>query len=127
MEAADELETVVEAVRVAVRLRSLRAVARQIGMSPTGLRGVLEGVSPYDKTRDRLRAWYAREQGLDSLPAAATADMILSLVRGVPDRPAGALMVLDAVEAAYTAGHVQPPNWLVPVRARLATQREKPA
>lgn len=124
MEAADELETVIEAARVAVRLRSLRTVARQIGMSATGLRGVLDGTSPYDKTRDKLRSWYAREHGLDRLPTAAAADMILSLVRNVPNRKAGAQLILDAVEAAHAAGSVPPPEWLAPVRARLSPPLE---
>lgn len=127
MEAADELDTVIEAARGAVRRRSLRTVAREIGMSPTGLRGLLDGASPYDKTRDRLRAWYAREEGLDRLPTAAAADMILSLVRGVPNRSAGAHLVLDAVEAAHAAGSVPPPQWLAPVRARLSPPPAEPS
>ena len=118
-EQSQELAVVVEAVRAAVRQRSLRAVARQIGMSPTGLRGVLDGAEPYGRTRDKLRAWYALEQGLERLPVAAAADIIVMLVRDVPSRKAGVRHVLDAIETVHVAGRVPVPTWLPPVRVRL--------
>src|SRR3954462_11299295 len=37
---------------------SLRGVAREIGMSPTGLKKFLMGTAPYSPTLRRLRKWY---------------------------------------------------------------------
>ena len=114
-----ELSSIRDAVRIAVRQRSLRAVARQIGMSPTGLQGVLDGAIPYGKTRDKLATWFAIEQGLEGLSVETAANIILMLVRRVPSRRAGARRVLDAVEEAHAAGDVAVPTWLEPVRERL--------
>ena len=43
-----------------VRETSLREVARDVGMSYSGLHSFLRGGEPYLRTRERLRAWYLR-------------------------------------------------------------------
>src|SRR5829696_4863004 len=55
------VETLREAARTFMDATSLRQAARDIGMSPTGLRGFLDGAAPYVKTERKLRAWYLRE------------------------------------------------------------------
>lgn len=55
------VETLREAARTYMDATSLRQAARDIGMSPTGLRGFLDGAAPYVKTERKLRAWYLRE------------------------------------------------------------------
>src|SRR3954471_22189202 len=54
----------VEQVRASASVRvgrtSLRAVAREIGMSPSGLKKFLRGASPYSPTVRRLQRWYVQ-------------------------------------------------------------------
>jgi hypothetical protein len=52
----DELR---EAIIEAVAASGLRAVARQVRMSPTGLNKFIQGASPYNPTIRRLRLWHA--------------------------------------------------------------------
>jgi hypothetical protein len=46
-----------------VERTSLRAVASQVGMSPTGLSKFLDGAAPYQQTVGKLEAWYLQHQG----------------------------------------------------------------
>ena len=55
------VETLREAARLYVDATSLRHAARDIGMSPTGLRGFIDGADPYVKTTRKLTEWYVRE------------------------------------------------------------------
>ena len=53
--------TLRQAARLYVDATSLRHAARDIGMSPTGLRGFIDGADPYVKTTRKLTEWYIRE------------------------------------------------------------------
>jgi hypothetical protein len=53
--------TLRQAARLYVDATSLRHAARDIGMSPTGLRGFIDGADPYVKTTRKLSEWYIRE------------------------------------------------------------------
>ncbi len=77
-----DLELVRNAVFTAIEVRSLRAVARSIGMSPGGVTHFLEGAQPYRRTRHKLVSWYARVgQG----EARAVQDVLIDqLVETVP-------------------------------------------
>jgi hypothetical protein len=55
------VETLREAARLYVDATSLRNAARTIGMSPTGLRGFVDGADPYIKTTRKLTEWYVSE------------------------------------------------------------------
>lgn len=46
----------------AIQESSLRHVASQVGMSPTGLKKFVMGTAPYSPTLRRLRVWYLRSQ-----------------------------------------------------------------
>lgn len=56
-------EAKLDVIRAALHQRieetSLRATAIEVGMSPTGLREMIEGATPYKKTVDRITTWYA--------------------------------------------------------------------
>ena len=55
----DDLERLRVAVRSRVGRSTLRAVAREVRMSPTGLRNFIDaGTAPYAPTIERLRIWY---------------------------------------------------------------------
>ena len=86
-----------EAVTIRVQATSLRSVARQVGMSPSGLDKFLSGAMPYQKSRRRLFDWLHRER--DNLGADLTVDGVAaalgSLVRDLPpDRRGRALDTL---------------------------------
>ncbi|HEX9939764.1 MAG TPA: hypothetical protein VGB15_21695, partial [Longimicrobium sp.] len=55
------LERLRETVRLRVEATSLRAVARQVGMSPSGLEKFLAGGTPYAGSRQKLQDWWERE------------------------------------------------------------------
>jgi hypothetical protein len=60
---------VVSALRAAVVHRiertSLRQVAREVGVSPSGLDKFVNGATPYQKTRRKLEAWSTRRAASD--------------------------------------------------------------
>lgn len=47
------------AMSEAVAEFGLRAMAREVAMSPSGLKKFLDGGEPYTKTRQRLELWYS--------------------------------------------------------------------
>jgi hypothetical protein len=55
-------ERIRELVRTRVEETSLREVALDIGMSFSGLHSFLRGGEPYQRTREKLTAWYARSR-----------------------------------------------------------------
>lgn len=80
------LPEIVEAVAEQVERTSLRAVARQVGMSASGISKVLAGALPYSKSMRKLEAWHIRHlesgAGVSEVPSPATtaaAIRILSL------------------------------------------------
>jgi hypothetical protein len=105
----------VEVFRTAARQRtdaaSLRAVARQVGMSPSGLSKFLDGASPYAKTLARLRAWYLwqHENPATLSPQEALAALQL-LVAGAPmnRRPEAAQAAVSALRDIFDH---DPPAW----------------
>jgi hypothetical protein len=91
-------------VRNALEIRraetSLRATAREVGLSPTGLSQLLQSATPYRRTVQRLLAWYANWLGARGSRDVATEHALSVLLDRVPpDRKADArkdvLEVLD--------------------------------
>jgi hypothetical protein len=105
-----------EAVTIRVQATSLRSVARQVGMSPSGLDKFLMGGMPYQKSRRKLFDWLSRERG--NLGAEHTVDgvaaALASLVRDLPpDRREKALgALLDTLRGLYDAHTDHAPGWL---------------
>jgi hypothetical protein len=54
----ESIEVLRSAAAQRVEDTSLRGAAREIGMSPTGLKKFLLGTAPYSPTLRRLRRWY---------------------------------------------------------------------
>lgn len=114
---ADELDEIREALRHAVHTRSLRSVAREVGVSPTGLYGVIKGAEPYSKTYEKLVLWYAGylaevpSQGEPS--PAALAGLLRTLLRRVPQREQhrAFVRVLKGFRDAFEIGGVERPAW----------------
>jgi hypothetical protein len=103
---------------------SLRQVAREIGMSPTGLKKFLGGTAPYSSTLRRLRAWYVRyaaEQKSEVEPVDASAALSLLMHDlGAEPRRHAALHVLDAVGSGYDESGRPKPDWLSDLRTQFA-------
>jgi hypothetical protein len=107
-----EWERYRRAVRDAVARSTLRGVALQVGMSPTGLQKFLDGANPYGKTRERLRFWYFREAGFSTYAVEDAAYILRRLVGTLPAPDHGVAGVLDAVEAAYQRAGMMAPEWV---------------
>jgi hypothetical protein len=113
-----------EAVTIRVQATSLRSVARQVGMSPSGLDKFLAGAMPYQKSRRRLFDWLHRER--DNLGADLTVDGVAaalgSLVRDLPpDRRGRALdTLLETLHALYDEHSEMSPPWLAEITQKAA-------
>ena len=113
-----------EAVTIRVQATSLRSVARQVGMSPSGLDKFLAGGMPYQKSRRKLFDWLHRER--NNLGADLTVDGIAaalgSLVRDLPpDRREVSLhALLDTLQDLYTTHTETAPAWLGEIMERVA-------
>ena len=114
------IETLREAARLYVDATSLRHAAREIGMSPTGLRGFIDGADPYVKTTRKLTEWYVREiQNRNAELSAESAGAALSLLikHFPPAQREGVLNeVLDALDRKCRETQTPRPAWLVDMR-----------
>lgn len=125
-ESAAELARIRNALRSAIERLTLRAVALQVGMSPTGLQQFVAGSSPYGKTRQKVRAWYYREAGFASIPAQDAAFLLRRLVGTLPEPDAGVARLLHCVEEAYATAGMFAPGWIAEVRSALAPASASP-
>ena len=118
---AASLDTLREAARLFVDATSLRQAARAIGMSPTGLRGFLDGADPYVKTARKLAEWYVREaQREHAVLTAETAAAALDLLtRYLPvhRRDAASAELVAVLHRHSVHGSAEPPAWLAELRA----------
>ena len=108
----DQLRAVVMARMANV---SLRGVAREVGMSPSGLQKFVDGSVPYLPTRQKLERWYVREasRGEAEMSADVAAAALGVLVSELtPARRRGVVRrLVREVRAAYDA-EGPPPPWL---------------
>ena len=81
----DEL---VRALAAAVRVRSLRQVAREVGISPTGLAKILRGSEPMRSTIAKVELWRVREAAMSPEPRSDDVRMMaaraLARADGIP-------------------------------------------
>lgn len=111
-----------QAVRLAIAGSTLRAVAREIGMSPSGLQNFLDGAAPYGKTKEKLRFWYFRRAGFSNYAVEDAAYILRRLVSSLPAPDHGVVAVLDAVESSYQRAGMYPPEWVRLMRHQLDTK-----
>ena len=100
---------------------SLRRVAREIGMSPTGLKKFLLGTAPYSPTLRRLRKWYLQYGG-DHAGAVNQEEVGHALAVLTQDLPPGARRmatdrVLDSLGQGYDVSGRERPRWVAELRA----------
>lgn len=107
--ATELIPTIRELVLRQVEATSLRNVANQIGMSPSGLSKFMNGAAPYQKTVGKLESWYLRARTGSSeapLDAGTVAMALRTLARVVsPSRRNGFVAeVMDRLQAASQPG-----------------------
>lgn len=107
-----------------VRATSLRRVAREIGMSPTGLRKFLNGSEPYSPTLHRLRTWYL-QYAAESHPQVSAQDASAALAVLTHDLPPSSRRnaadgVLDTVARGYERSGRSRPAWVAELRQSYA-------
>lgn len=112
------IEAIREAARLAAEASSLRRVARQMGLSPMGLKNFLDGRSPYAATRRKLTVWFVRhgtEGGVDEDVARGALSLML---QGLPDAgyEPGTQRLLAEVEDIHRTFGTQPPAWVRQLR-----------
>ena len=111
-----------EVAAARVENTSLRGVAREIGMSPMGLRNFIRGTDPYSPTLRRLRNWYVRyaaaRAGTVHMEDATAALSVLVHDLDTAPRQRAALTVLDAVGLGYEQSGVAKPEWVAELRTR---------
>ncbi|HEX2094230.1 MAG TPA: hypothetical protein VHG28_17635 [Longimicrobiaceae bacterium] len=109
----DELRQVILA-RLATM--SLRGVARDVGMSPSGLQKFVDGSIPYLPTRQKLERWYVRESarsGGEMSAEVALAALYLLLNDLPPGRRRPVFRgLVAALETAYDGVDNPRPEWL---------------
>ena len=117
------LDRMRETVAIRVQSTSLRSVARQVGMSPSGLEKFLGGGTPYVRGRQKLQDWWERDgsKPRSDLTAASVETAIGSLVRDLPpaERPGAIRLLIDTLRAMYDdAPGAAPPAWLADLAGR---------
>jgi hypothetical protein len=116
---AVSIDVIRAAVRTAIENSSVRQVARDVGMSPTGLTMALEAENPRAATMRKLREWYVRwaatERAIDPISVRAALDLLLG------DLPARARdsfaeRLLSEIEDLYRASRLKVPEWVTSLR-----------
>lgn len=122
--AAPDRRSLVESIRGAARLAieatSLRAVARDVGMSPMGLKHFVAGTQPYSATYRKLLAWYAVHQadaGGSSVESVRAGLQLMTNDLPEPSRGEGIAILLAAAWTHRAEIGVRQPGWLVALRA----------
>ena len=108
--------TLRQAASRSVSAASLRQVAREVGMSPSGLQKFLSGSSPYSTTRKKLERWYGRAgPPPDDHSVRAAVDV---LVHDLPpvERVEATDRILVAVEQSRGG---KPLRWVKQLRSQL--------
>jgi hypothetical protein len=110
------LERLRETVRLRVEATSLRAVARQVGMSPSGLEKFLAGGTPYAGSRQKLQDWWEREgsRPRPEVSAQGIEVAVGALVRDLPPefRAEAIERLIRALRDVYDEQHAEHPVWL---------------
>lgn len=107
---------------------SLRQAARETGMSPTGLRKVLDGTRLHASTERKLVSWYmrhvAQQGGWGALDADTAAAALELLTAGIPPGQRQALVdaFLAMAEDGYRKANLPIPAWIESLRGGETAQ-----
>jgi transcriptional regulator with XRE-family HTH domain len=124
------LERLRETVATRVQSTSLRSVARQVGMSPTGLEKFLSGGTPYSRSRQKLQEWAEREGGRPSsdMTVEGVEVAIGALVRDLPaeHRLEAIRRLVRSLRQVYGLQAGAAPEWLDRLAATWLDEDEWP-
>lgn len=104
-----------ELVRRATETRSILAVAKELGISHTGLKYFLDGGTPRSAVTAKLRHWVMRTSSADSRDRALAAELAFeTLIESLPTagRAKAVRSLLTALAAAYEGAGDPIPTWL---------------
>lgn len=107
---------------------SLRQAARETGMSPTGLRKVLEGSKLHASTERKLVSWYMRHTAqhgdVGALDPDTAAAAIALLTEGMSHAQQRLLVeaFLKMVEEGYRRSETPVPGWVEALRRDLLAE-----
>lgn len=122
------IEHLRDAVAARAENTSLRNVAREIGMSATGLKKFLLGTAPYTPTLRRLRSWYVQYAAVQSgevqLEDASAAINVLLHDLPPAARRRMASRMIDALALGYLETGKDRPGWLSDLQSRHAGEEE---
>ena len=110
------ITTLRRAVEGSVSATSLRQVAREVGMSPSGLRKFLSSASPYSATRRKLERWYVRRGSAPDVHSALAALEVLVLDLPPAERIRAIEQIVDGLERSRTG---KLPGWIKQLRSQL--------
>ena len=115
-----------ETAAARVENTSLRSVAREIGMSPTGLKKFLQGTAPYSPTLRRLRNWYVQYAAVQSgnvglEDAYAALNVLVHDLAPDPRRDTAGCL-LECVGRGYDQSGKARPSWMTELQSRLAEE-----
>lgn len=104
-----------DAVALEVARRSLRGAAREIGISPNGLRNFLNGAEPRAGTRAKLERWLAARGGRAHRPNLGQLVRLLGEIGA--DLPPGQLArlardITALLQEAYESRRLPAPAWI---------------
>lgn len=120
-----------ETAAARVENTSLRSVAREIGMSPTGLKKFLQGTAPYSPTLRRLRSWYVQyaavQDGNVGLEDATAALNVLVHDLAPDPRQVTAGCLLECVGRGYDQSGKARPGWMSELQTRFAEAPGEPS
>lgn len=116
------------AVAFAIEHQGMRPVARQVGMSPMGLRNVSRGHKLHEATWTKLREWYGREVEKQKQVQLQAAPVLLELllrhvVPALRDKVRRALV--EDVGRIYGEAALPVPSWLTTLPDALRAYEEE--
>jgi transcriptional regulator with XRE-family HTH domain len=109
---------------------SLRRVAREVGMSPNGLRDFLHGATPRSATRLKLEGWLAAQGKVTRPPNVGQFIRLLNEL-SVDLSPVQTLelgrTLAELLVQSYEARRLSPPGWVQGLLGHYRTRRGKEA
>jgi hypothetical protein len=99
---------------------SLRSVAGELGLSPSGLSKLLGGSRSQAGTRRRLERWVVSQRaGTPDAPSPPAEESLRVLAHGLPSalHPPLLAELADAVAESYGRSGVDVPEWVAALRA----------
>ncbi len=129
---APDLRAPLDAIRREAELArdaiSLRAVAREVGITPMGLRAfLLNAGKPQARTARKLNEWYVRRMATRPPEGEDEARAALAILAGYypqSQRVRVLSRVLDSMESEFRESGLAPPAWLEKLRAEIRQDGE---